>query len=86
MENMICNKSEEIDLLINYICKPVYIKGYCWNRVFDGWTVIYRREDGNLAFDYRGASYSVKGFLPSRFTMSTSSTYNNAFYNEQINT
>ena len=85
MENMICNKSENIDLLTHYICKPVYIKGYCWNRVFDGWTVIYRREDGNLAFDYRGASYSVEGFLPSRFTMSTSSTYNNAFYNEQIN-
>lgn len=84
MQNMICNRSENVDLLIDYICKPVYIKGYCWNRVFDNWTVIYRREDGNLAFDYRGASYPVAGFLPSRFTMSTSSTYNNAFYKEQV--
>lgn len=81
---MICNRCEKTDLLNHYVDKPVYIKGYCWSRRFDGWTVIYRRKDGDLAFDYRGESYPVKGFLPSRFTMNTCSTYNNAFYNEQI--
>lgn len=85
MKSMICNRNEEIDSLIHYIGEPVYIKGYCWGRAFDGWTVIYRRYDGNLAFDYRGASYSVNGFLPNGLVTNTSSTYNNAFYNEQIN-
>ena len=90
MDNMICNRSEDIDLLIPYINKPVYIKGYCWNKRFDGWVVIYEgkkmlRSVSNLCFDYRGESHPVFGFLPSRFTMCTSSTYNNAFYKEQIN-
>ena len=76
-------KIEKCDIE-KYVTLPVYIKGYCWNRTFDGWTVIYRREDGKLAFDYRGASYPVDGFLPSRFTMSCSSTYNNAFYERRL--
>lgn len=42
MENMICNRREEIEQwLIPYIDRPVYVKGYCWSREFDGWTVIY---------------------------------------------
>ena len=63
-----------------FVALPVYAKGCCWNRTFDGWTVIYRHESGNLMFDYRGASYSANGFLPSEYTMPCSSTYNNAFY------
>lgn len=87
MENMICNRREEIEQwLIPYIDRPVYVKGYCWCKEFDGWTVIY--DDGretisgrrNLLFDYRGKTYSAYGFLPSRYTMSTYSSYNNAFY------
>ena len=77
MENIEKIESKDIE---KYVALPVYIKGHCWNRTFDGWTVIYRHESGNLMFDYRGASYSVKGFLPSEFTMSCSSTYNNSFY------
>ena len=77
--NMICNRDEDIDRLVPYVNKPIYIKGFCWNRSFDGWVVIY--DDGNgLMFDYRGKTYSVYGFLPSRFTMSCASNYENAFY------
>ena len=84
MENMICNKCENIDALFSYIDKPVYIKGFCWNRHFDGWTVIYYGE-GELKFDYVGKSYSVRGFLPSCFTSIYSPSYKNAIYkNEQI--
>ena len=87
---MICNRSEDRDLLIPYINKPVYIKGYCWNKSFDGWVVIYEGDESrligrNLVFDYRGKQYSVFGFLPSRFTMCTDSSYNNAFYKEEVN-
>ena len=82
---MICNRCENMDLLIPYIDKPVYIKGYCWNKKFDGWTVVYdegknKFRDINLMFDYRGEQYSVYGFLPSRYTMCTDSVYNNAIY------
>lgn len=85
MENMICNRYEDLDMLIPYIDKPIYVKGYCWGYSFDGWTVIYdegknRFRDRNLMFDYRGNQYSVYGFLPSRHTMTTDSSYNNAFY------
>lgn len=80
---MICDKKENIDFLFPYIDKPVYVKGYCWNKRFDGWAVLYN--DNGLMFDYRGKTYPVLGFLPSKFTMNTSSTYNNAFYKEQIN-
>ena len=64
---MICNRSEDRDLLIPYINKPVYVKGYCWNKSFDGWVVIYEGEESkligrNLVFDYRGKQYSVFGF------------------------
>ena len=84
MENVICNKREEIkQWLIPYIDRPVYIKGYCWGKEFDGWTVIY--DDGRLLFDYRGKTYPVYGFLPSRFTLWTDSTYNNAFYEPEHN-
>ena len=79
MENMICNRSENLDLLFPYIDKPVYVKGFCWNRSFNGWTVIYNNGDG-LVFDYRGKTYSVFGFLPSRFTMWHDSKYENAIY------
>ena len=85
---MICNRSEDRDFLIPYINKPVYIKGYCWNKSFDGWVVVYEGEESrligiNLLFDYRGQQYSVFGFLPSRYTMPTSSTYDNAFYKSE---
>ena len=80
---MICHRKDDINVLIPYINKPVYIRGYCWTKHFDGWTVIYERKDGanaysNLAFDYRGRSYPAAGFLP-QFALPTSSTYNNAF-------
>ena len=86
---MICNRSEDRDLLIPYIDKPVYIKGYCCGRKFDGWVVIYEIEESwltgrNLVFDYKGKQYSVYGFLPSRHTMWTSSTYDNAFYKGEV--
>lgn len=90
MENMICNRSDEIEQwLVPYINRPVYVKGYCWNRSFDGWTVIYEGEKNNLVgrnllFDYRGKTYPVYGFLPSRYTMSTDSSYNNAFYEPEL--
>lgn len=90
MENMICNRREEVEQwLIPYINRPVYVRWYCWSRKFDGWTVIYddgktRFHDRNLMFDYRGESYSVYGFLPSRYTMSTSPLYNNAFYEPEL--
>ena len=79
----ICDKKENIDFLFPCIDKPVYVKGYCWNKRFDGWTVLYN--DNGLMFDYRGKTYPVLGFLPSKFTMNTSPTYNNVFYKEQIN-
>ena len=88
MKNIICNRKEDIDTLIPYINKPVYVKGFCWNKSFDGWVIIYDNDkswnDMNLMFDYRGKSYSVYGFLPSNFTLSTSSTYNNAIYKDEI--
>ena len=89
--NMICNRNEDIDLLVPYINLPVYIKGFCWNKKFDGWTIIHYGDrvlpdSKNLLFDYRGNTYPVYGFLPRMFTMSASSTYNNAFYSKQIDT
>lgn len=85
MKNVICNRREEIEqCLIPYINKPIYIKGYCWNKPFDGWTVIYDKFlEKELLFDYRGKTYPVSGFLPSRYTMSTDSSYNNAFYDTE---
>lgn len=89
MDNVICNKSEDIDLIIPYINKPVYIKGYCWGRRFNGWAVIYERNKAtqssiidymNLVFDYHGSTYPVYGFLPNRYTMRIDSSYNNAIY------
>ena len=90
MENMICNRSENIDVLISYINKPVYIKGYCWNKVFDGWVVLYDKgkdfwHDTNLVFDYKGNTYSVFGFLPSRFDLQVPSSSNgNAIYKNEV--
>ena len=90
MENMICNRNDEIEQwLLPYINRPVYVKGYCWNRKFDGWTVIYEGEKSNLVvrnllFDYRGKTYPVYGFLPSRYTMSTDLSYYNAFYEPEL--
>lgn len=80
---IICNRNENIDVLIPYIDKPVYVKGFCWNKSFDGWTVIYNGSTG-LMFDYRGKTYSVYGFLPSRFTMWCDSTYENAIYKSEV--
>lgn len=35
MENMICNRREEVEQsLTQYINRPVYVKGYCWNKSF----------------------------------------------------
>ena len=79
MRYMICSKQESIDNLVPYIDKPVYVKGFCWNKSFDGWTVIYN-DGGGLMFDYRGKTYPVYGFLPSRFTMWCDSKYENAIY------
>lgn len=89
MENMICSRNKDINLLTPYINKPVYIKGYCWSKSFDGWVVIY--DDGrkpwhgerNLLFDYRGETYTVYGFLPGIYATDLSSTYNNAFYKKE---
>lgn len=85
---MICNRSEDIDLLVPYIGKPVYVKGYCWGKSFDGWTVIYDAgaswlHSKSFMFDYRGQSYPVLGFLPSKYTMRGTSSYNNAIYREE---
>ena len=75
---MICDMQKiEKSQLENYVGKPVYVKGVCWNRSFDGWTVIYRRESGDLWFDYRGGNYPVNGFLPNEFTIGSSK--NNCF-------
>lgn len=81
--NMICNRREAIEeCLTPYINKPVYVKGYCWGRKFDGWVVLYM--DGErMSFDYRGKTYPVWGFLPSRFTMATDSSINNVIYKEE---
>ena len=79
---VICNRVEDIDCLIPYIDKPVYVRGFCWNKSFNGWTVIYDNGSG-LKFDYRGETNSVYGFLPSRFTMRTASNYENAFYKNE---
>ena len=90
MENIICNRSENIDTLIPYIGKPVYVKGFCWNREFDGWVVLYDGgtnwlRDVNLVFDYRGKTYSVFGFLPSRFSLQVPSSSNrNAIYKGEV--
>lgn len=87
---MICNRSENIDALIPYINKPVYIKGFCWNKKFDGWVVIYDQGKGfwsdmNLAFDYRGQTYLVSGFLPNRLDLRVPSSSNeNAVYKDEI--
>ena len=80
--SMMCNRREAIEeCLTPYINKPVYVKGYCWGREFDGWTVLYM--DGErMSFDYRGKTYPVWGFLPSRFTMTTDSSINNVIYKE----
>ena len=53
---MICNRSEDVEKFIPYLNKPVYIKGYCWNKLFDGWVVIYDKgvtwlNDHNYMFD-----------------------------------
>ena len=93
MENMICNRNENIDVLIPYINKPVYIKGFCWNKSFDGWVVLYLDEKEernwlgilNLYFDYKGSTYSVYGFLPSRFDLQVPSSSNrNAIYKDEV--
>ena len=46
---MICNKSEDIGLLVPYINLPVYIKGFCWNKKFDGWDIIHYNNKELLA-------------------------------------
>ncbi len=93
MENMICNRRENMEeALTPYINKPVYIKGYCWSKDFDGWAVLYLDEKEkrdwlgilNLYFDYKGEKYTVYGFLPHKYTSLTSSTYNNAIYKDEI--
>ena len=89
MENMICNRKEDIDKLFPYINKPVYVSGFCWNKKFDGWVVLYDSnkdswQDMNVMFDYKGHVYSAYGFLPSAYTMCTSSTYNNAIYKDKV--
>ena len=38
----------------------------------------------NLLFDYRGKTYPVYGFLPNRYTISTDSSYDNAFYDPEL--
>lgn len=84
MGYIICNRNENIDALIPYIDKPAYIKGFCWNRSFDGWTVIYNNGSG-LMFDYRGKTYPVLGFLPSRFELQVPSSSNrNAIYKSEV--
>lgn len=87
---VICNRSEDIDLLVQYIDKPVYIKGFCWNIKFDGWTVIYDigktwLHDRTLMFDYKGKSYSVYGFLPNKYTLYYDSSYGNTIYMSDVN-
>lgn len=87
---MICNRREDIENIIPYLDKPVYIKGYCWGHLFDGWVVIYDKgvtwmSNHNYMFDYRGASYPVYGFLPSQYTTSWDSSYNNAIYKSEVN-
>lgn len=90
MENIICNRKEDIDKLIPYINKPVYIEGFCWNKSFNGWVVIYDGDKGswhdmNLMFDYRGSTYPVYGFLPSRFDLQVPSSSNrNAIYKSEV--
>lgn len=82
--SMICNRREAIEeCLTPYIGKPVYIKGYCWATEFDGWVVLYM--DGErMSFDYRGKTYPVWGFLPSRLTLWTDSSINNAVYDGEV--
>lgn len=82
--SMICNRREAIEgCLTPYIDKPVYVKGYCWGRKFDDWVVLYM--DGErMSFDYRGNTYPVWGFLPSRFTMDTDSSINNVIYDGEV--
>jgi hypothetical protein len=90
MDNIICNRSENVGQLAPYLNQPVYVKGYCYNKRFDGWCIIHNNDkvlidSRKLVFDYRGDTYSAYGFLPSRFTMITDSRYNNAFYKEEAN-
>lgn len=85
MIKVICDRCDNVGLLVPYINQPVYVKGYCYNKVFDGIGIVHYYDktlidSKNLVFDYRGDTYSAYGFLPSRFTMSTDSRYNNAFY------
>lgn len=85
MSNLICNRREDIDSLLLYVDKPVYVNGICWNRRFDGWVVIYDAGESwismnTLVIDYRGKTYPVRGFLPSKYTMQYDSSINNAFY------
>lgn len=94
MENMICNSRETIEAMIPYIDKPVYVRGYCWGKRFDGWTVIYvdgslgwltkSTGDRNLVFDYRGHTYSVFGFLPYENMWLWGSKHGNAFYTSEV--
>ena len=86
---MICNRSEDAEKFIPYLNKPVYIKGYCWNKLFDGWVVIYDKgvtwlNDHNYMFDYRGVTYPLCGFLPNKYTSHWDSSYNNAIYKDEV--
>lgn len=90
---ILCDKSENIEeSLKSWIDKPVYIKGCCWGKEFDGWTILYLDEKEernwlghlNLWFDYKGKQYSVYGFLPSKYTYWTSSDYDNAIYSCKV--
>lgn len=87
---MICGRCEDIEALVPYINKPVYVRGYCWSKRFDGWVVIYETScesswlnTSNLVFDYRGHTYPVFGFLPSRLTSCFNSSRDNAFYRNE---
>lgn len=88
MTNPICCRKDDIDALTQYVDKPVYVRGYCWGKKFDGWTVLYESSNPHLVskwvFDYRGKTYSAWGFLPSYFDSAYCSTYDNAFYGEVV--
>ena len=81
---ILCNRCENIEeSLVSWIDKPVYVKGYCWAKEFDGWTVLYLDEKKerdwlghlNLWFDYRGKKYPVYGFLPSGLETDSNAIY-----------
>ena len=93
MENMICNRRKNMEeALTPYINKPVYIKGYCWSKNFDGWVVLYLDETEerdwlghlNLYFDYKGKRYTVYGFLPSDPDDWISAYRHNAIYKDCV--